>query len=161
MFLAVVILGGVGLAVVRDEGGRDVQDGGGGRPRVGPGGVEGLGVDERLEGRTGLAGRGRHVERAVDGGVEEIGAADQRQDLPGVRVERHQRGVVDVVADRAGLGHEPGQVAGHDLLRPDAGRPGSSVVRTTRLWRGSSWPAANSSSSWSLTIQTKCGASMG
>ena len=53
-------------------------------------------VDERLDRRSRLPLGERDVHLAVDVGVEVVHAADHRQDLAGLRVHHHDRGVLGV-----------------------------------------------------------------
>src|SRR5687767_13162409 len=67
--------------------------------RVGSSRIECQGIDEGLEHGTRLAGRARHVQRAVNRLVEVIRAANESQDLSIVWIEGDKRGIIDVVAD--------------------------------------------------------------
>ncbi len=106
---AVVIFGRVGFAFVGGECRGHVEHRRGGCPgsrylRTRPAcalRVEGLRVQEGLEGRAGLARRERHIDRAVNRSVEVVRAADEGQDFARARIERDQRGVVDVLPGRA------------------------------------------------------------
>ena len=93
-----------------------IQDGSRGGPAGGTGGVERQGVDEGFERGASLARRGRHIQRAMNGFVEKVGTADQRQDLPVLRIQRHQRGVVDILAERALFIFESCDAAFHNLF---------------------------------------------
>ena len=116
MFAAVVVLRRIGLAIVRLECGRHIQQSRGSRPRVGPRRVERLSIDEGLEGGAGLARGDGHVQRAVDKFVEIACAADECQDLAGVRVEHDHGSVVDIVPDLAGPRLEAGDAVRHNLF---------------------------------------------
>jgi len=90
--------GRVALQPARHKRRAHVQNHGRGRPRLSRQGIERGGIGERLERRSRLAGRQSRIHRAVDALVEIIGTAHHRQDLSGVRIQRHQRGILRVVS---------------------------------------------------------------
>ena len=94
-----------------------IQDHCGGRPGLLVGGVKRGRVDQRLEGRTGLAGGQRHVDGSGVFVVSIIRAADHCQYFSGVGVQRDRGGVVDIVPGGViALGSQPFQLVGDRVL---------------------------------------------
>lgn len=88
--------GRVALQAAGDERRFHVEDHGGGVPGVGACWVEGGGVGERLERAPRLAVGQRRVDRTINGLVKVVWTAEQRQDLPGVGIKRHERRVIGI-----------------------------------------------------------------